>query len=184
MNIFIKFLLLLSTLKIALPLWSFLDLSFSCSLSMWRVPLPAWRSMSWWLSQEVLSKRRAEWVYAVSQWLCRMWRTWWRWVHLLWRLWICTSQQKVSVPLSARNVSGRSRVSRYGTYSPSFWIDKVMMHAISYTAAQNYYFFKYIFVISLLCSPSLHLIDQKNSNIVKYYYNLKLLLAVWIYSNM
>ncbi len=45
-------------------------------------------------------------------------------------------------------------------------------------------FFIYIFVISHLCSPSLHLFDQKNSNIVKYYYNLKWLLIVWIYSFM
>ncbi len=37
-------------------------------------------------------------------------------------------------------------------------------------------FFFNVFERSLLCSPKLHLFDQKynkNSNIVKYYYNLK-----------
>jgi len=44
---------------------------------------------------------------------------------------------------------------------------------------------KNVFEISLFCSPRLHLFDtkyNKNSSIVKYYYNLKELFAFSIYS--
>ncbi len=36
----------------------------------------------------------------------------------------------------------------------------------------------------LFCSPRLHLFDQNTVKTVKYYYNLKQLLSVWIYCKM
>ncbi len=44
--------------------------------------------------------------------------------------------------------------------------------------------FLYVFERSLLCSPRLHLFDQKyikNSNMVKYYYNFKQLFSICIF---
>jgi len=58
----------------------------------------------------------------------------------------------------------------------SKWIDKLMWTGTVNQIVKKITkpLFKSLFLLlSLFCSPRLHLLHQKNSKIVKYYYNIK-----------